>query len=521
MFPRLIIFTLFFLFSNANLPPVFSRLLIRGGTCSTSKGKKNNNVEISSNSTKKPAEKTLSAPTKHPGTVELIGPIVKEGTPIDLFSERAAGNGAYGDVFKLNNSKVQNGSGFVVKVEHPSVEPERRRLSRANQLYPTRKSEIPKPLIYDVNGEKSELSVLKVLWKSMSEELTEEDILNDVFDFENPNSDKPMKRKFKRTPGAKSVVRGFDKPVKVSIKDPEATGQTVDTMGIVFEDLDFSLAELAQRSVKGTMNTPTSHLGVSWEDAIRALKNNYPPIQVIGGLRQIKEALDFIHKNGVTHNDLLPQNVMVRKNAGGFVLIDFGKAKIFDDENELSSAVNGNADNTPYTDRGRWNEIISTAQKIFVDENTGSIFSEQLGTFSEQDLDGLFSDGLAVDAQDFKLETREEDVTSRPVLRSLSQHNLLRTASERKLETQPSSLKDRLNAAANSPASSCNSSRNSSPGSSPGTPGRSLIERRGRSPPGITTEAHKEKAARENSGSPVQLSAGTVTTITTGSKIMC
>ena len=47
-------------------------------------------------------------------------------------------------------------------------------------------------------------------------------------------------------------------------------------------------------------------------------------------LRQIGEALDHVHANGIFHRDLKPENIMLKRGTDSVVLIDFGIAKVTD-----------------------------------------------------------------------------------------------------------------------------------------------------------------------------------------------
>ncbi|WP_235018905.1 serine/threonine protein kinase [Tolypothrix sp. NIES-4075] len=62
------------------------------------------------------------------------------------------------------------------------------------------------------------------------------------------------------------------------------------------------------------------------------LEDNKSPLREENALRYIKEicgALTIIHKSGILHRDITPNNIMVRENTNEAVLIDFGLARDF------------------------------------------------------------------------------------------------------------------------------------------------------------------------------------------------
>jgi serine/threonine protein kinase len=51
-------------------------------------------------------------------------------------------------------------------------------------------------------------------------------------------------------------------------------------------------------------------------------------------MKQLFEAINHCHANGVIHRDIKPENIMVRKN-DQITLIDFGLSKITSDKKKL------------------------------------------------------------------------------------------------------------------------------------------------------------------------------------------
>jgi serine/threonine protein kinase len=64
-------------------------------------------------------------------------------------------------------------------------------------------------------------------------------------------------------------------------------------------------------------------------------------------IREISDAIHYIHGQGVVHRDLKPQNVMIRKDDGRAVIMDFGIGKWTDESNTQALTMSGMRVGTP------------------------------------------------------------------------------------------------------------------------------------------------------------------------------
>jgi len=65
-------------------------------------------------------------------------------------------------------------------------------------------------------------------------------------------------------------------------------------------------------------------------------------------VKQIGDALDHVHENGIFHRDLKPENIMLRRSTDSVVLIDFGIAKIRASVVGVSTVSHTTAGTLPY-----------------------------------------------------------------------------------------------------------------------------------------------------------------------------
>jgi serine/threonine protein kinase len=76
-------------------------------------------------------------------------------------------------------------------------------------------------------------------------------------------------------------------------------------------------------------------------------KGRMPLSKAAGLIREISDAIGYVHAAGVVHRDLKPQNIMIRKDDGRAVLMDFGIGKWVDESNTQALTMTGVRIGTP------------------------------------------------------------------------------------------------------------------------------------------------------------------------------
>ncbi len=78
--------------------------------------------------------------------------------------------------------------------------------------------------------------------------------------------------------------------------------------------------------------------------------------KVLNAMRPVLLALEKVHRTGIVHRDISPDNIMIRKD-GSLVLIDFGAARMRNIDNTKTMTVlfkRGFSPEEQYRYKGRW-----------------------------------------------------------------------------------------------------------------------------------------------------------------------
>lgn len=83
-------------------------------------------------------------------------------------------------------------------------------------------------------------------------------------------------------------------------------------------------------------------------DGFVAERGRLPLRTVLKITTQIADALDYAHRNGVVHQDIKPENIAVTSDSGNVKVMDFGIARVRDEETADSPATDDVAGTPPY-----------------------------------------------------------------------------------------------------------------------------------------------------------------------------
>lgn len=101
--------------------------------------------------------------------------------------------------------------------------------------------------------------------------------------------------------------------------------------------------------------------GGSFDSYIKA-ENGLSESEALTCIRQIGEALQFMHNNRMLHLDLKPKNIMRRKD-GSIVLIDFGLSKQYNSQGEPEQVLP--SDMAPQA-MPQLNKAVIAMEKVFL-----------------------------------------------------------------------------------------------------------------------------------------------------------
>lgn len=88
--------------------------------------------------------------------------------------------------------------------------------------------------------------------------------------------------------------------------------------------------------------------------------------KVLNAMRPVLLALEKVHRTGIVHRDISPDNIMIRKD-GSLVLIDFGAARMRNIDNTKTMTVlfkRGFSPEEQYRYKGRWGAYTDVYQSV-------------------------------------------------------------------------------------------------------------------------------------------------------------
>lgn len=110
--------------------------------------------------------------------------------------------------------------------------------------------------------------------------------------------------------------------------------------------------------------------GITLKNYIAGQGGKIPAEQILALIKPIVDSLAQIHKTGLIHRDISPDNIMLT-DTGGLKLLDFGAARDFTKEEEKSISVllkPGYAPEEQYRTRGKqgpWSDVYALAATIY------------------------------------------------------------------------------------------------------------------------------------------------------------
>lgn len=106
--------------------------------------------------------------------------------------------------------------------------------------------------------------------------------------------------------------------------------------------------KVTPKSMEAISNGVNATLEIKKEN-FQQLSNTFQPLRPVHAvwlIRQILEAVRYMHERGIIHRDLKPSNIMIR-TGGEPVVMDFGLAKKLLKKNDLTLTMSGNTPGTP------------------------------------------------------------------------------------------------------------------------------------------------------------------------------
>ncbi len=194
--------------------------------------------------------------------------------------------------------------------------------------------------------------------------------------------------------------------------------------------------------------------GKTLKEIQKEVNGPIPYTQVAEWIVPVLKSLDEVHKKGVIHRDIAPDNIMVNENAAK--LIDFGAARNCFSETKSIQLKRGYAPEEQYTEHGNqgpWTDTYAIAATMY-HLITGKLPQEstkrrekdtllppsQIGIEIAPDFEAALMQALSLDiekrfrsagalAEAFKIEKEEEPIIDDPVTPQISKKTLITIAS--------------------------------------------------------------------------------------------
>jgi len=87
--------------------------------------------------------------------------------------------------------------------------------------------------------------------------------------------------------------------------------------------------------------------GTDLKKLLKAKPGPMPLDQVVAYVRQVADGLDYAHRQNIIHRDIKPGNILIDRRDGRVVLVDFGLARMMENEDLSVTSARGGTPGTP------------------------------------------------------------------------------------------------------------------------------------------------------------------------------